>query len=91
MIPPSAPEGVTLASVLTLFLALRAGTAYPLLGSSILPPARTWTARSAVQVAPLYKGQRYCAIDIHKGDEIDETAPKALIQEAVALNFEREK
>ena len=31
------------------------------------------------------------AIDIQEGDEIDETALKALIQEAVALNLEREK
>ncbi len=31
------------------------------------------------------------AIDIHEGDKINETALKALIQEAVALNLEREK
>ena len=31
------------------------------------------------------------AIDIHQGDEIDGTALKALIQEAVALNVERSK
>jgi hypothetical protein len=31
------------------------------------------------------------AIDIHEGDEIDGTALKALIREAVALNLEREK
>jgi hypothetical protein len=31
------------------------------------------------------------AIDVHKGDEIDETALKALIRQAVALNLEREK
>ena len=31
------------------------------------------------------------AIDIHEGDEIDETALKALILEAVALNLKREK
>jgi hypothetical protein len=31
------------------------------------------------------------AIDIQEGDEIDETALKALIQEAVAPNLEREK
>lgn len=31
------------------------------------------------------------AIDIHEGDEIHETALKALIQEAVALNLERKK
>jgi hypothetical protein len=31
------------------------------------------------------------AIDIHEGDEIDETALKALIQEAVALNLEPKK
>jgi hypothetical protein len=31
------------------------------------------------------------AIDIHEGDEINETALKALIQEAVAPNLEREK
>jgi len=31
------------------------------------------------------------AIDIHKGDEINETALKALILEAVALNLERKK
>jgi hypothetical protein len=30
------------------------------------------------------------AIDIHEDDEIDETALKALIQEAVALNLKRE-
>jgi hypothetical protein len=31
------------------------------------------------------------AIDIYEGEEINETALKALIQEAVALNLEREK
>jgi hypothetical protein len=31
------------------------------------------------------------AIDIHEGDKIDETALKALVQEAVALNLERKK
>ncbi len=31
------------------------------------------------------------AIDIHEGDEINETALKALILEAVALNLSREK
>jgi len=31
------------------------------------------------------------AIDIHKGEEIDETALKALILEAVALNLKRKK
>jgi hypothetical protein len=31
------------------------------------------------------------AIDIHEGDEIDGTALKALIQEAVALNLEHKK
>jgi len=31
------------------------------------------------------------AIDIHEGDEIDGTALKALIQEAVALNLDRKK
>jgi hypothetical protein len=31
------------------------------------------------------------AIDIHEGDEINETALKALIQEAVALNLARKK
>jgi hypothetical protein len=31
------------------------------------------------------------AIDIHEGDKIDETALKALILEAVALNLERKK
>jgi hypothetical protein len=31
------------------------------------------------------------AIDIHEGDEINETALKALIQEAVALNLESKK
>lgn len=31
------------------------------------------------------------AIDIHEGEEIDETALKALIREAVALNLEQKK
>ena len=31
-------------------------------------------------------GNKWRAIDIHKGDEIDETALKALLREAVAYN-----
>jgi hypothetical protein len=37
------------------------------------------------------RGKVRRAIDIFEGDEINETALKALIREAVALNLEREK